>query len=229
MGKLARSSIYGLTLTSAALACPISTSRPEIVTEDRIRHAWAAASDFRRAHSRWPDFHEICRSGRGDATCRWLPIDSSFTDGWGRPLTLVTVDQRLAISSVGADGKENTADDILFTPEIEAQRVAAAAGCYEVNFAWWRDFPGSRLVLDTLAKALGAYTAQPEVPPFRAPRWRPVYRPFSQDSIEVSWPRIERGIGLQLRVFPDSLTGAAPGGEFRRDHIVARRVPCPHA
>jgi hypothetical protein len=55
MGKLVRTSVYRLTLTCVALACAISKSRPQIVTEDRIRHAWAAAAEFRRAHSRWPD------------------------------------------------------------------------------------------------------------------------------------------------------------------------------
>ncbi len=214
-------SIFAYALCGTA-GC-IAPASKAVVTQARVESTWHAATEFFDQRGRWPQWSELCASGRGDNTCRFLPMDSAFTDGWGRPMEYSLEASGPRISSLGPDGVHGTPDDVTLTSADYRRRVAKAAGCYRVHLNW-KDFPGS-LILDTTRASGLALTAKPDVKPYWPPRWFPVVRPFAEDSIEVWWMQVDEGVLLHFRVVGDSLVGRATGAH-RQSSVVARRVDC---
>ena len=201
----------------------VSRPHPSIATEVAIRSTWSAAEEFKARSGRWPEWSDICRSGRGDETCQFLPMGAGFNDGWGRPMRYFLVQAEPRVASAGPDGLWETSDDITLDSGQYKQRVDGTAGCYALSLPSWRDFPGQTLRLDTV-KSLNGFRAAPEVKPFSGPVWRPVYRPFAADSIEVLWLSTHHVVVLTLRAETDSLTGNAQGIDHAK--VVARRTSC---
>ena len=169
-----------------------------------------AVRGFQRIHGRLPtDLSDVCPSMRGDENCPFWAVGQPLVDAWQRPFLYELVDDEFQITSTGPDQRAHTADDISFRPSVERSLVRTDAGCYRLNFAKWRELPGSLLVLDTTERSLGSYQVRPSIPTYMGESWYPA----SKEALEVEWVAMHHSAILQLRRKGDSLVGdLLPGG-----------------
>lgn len=110
-------------------------------------------------------------------------------------------------------------------------------GCYRVDFSWWQEFPGDRLILTAEGGATStddsrSFRAGPEVEFYWSP---PSWRLVAADLAEISWLQIHHAVVVHLRMAGDSLVGVVGpgtgGGSYwgpslpRRD-FTAYRIDC---
>ena len=227
----ARAALLGL---AVALGCYPRHSAPqrEAETQDVVRTMRRLVDSVTRLEGRLPaSLDEACTKlapPQGPHCSYWLHYSDTLPlDGWRNPLRYETTGTVIAIQSAGADGTFGTADDMGFNSEDERKRVAAAAGCYRVDFQGWKEFPGTLLRLDPTARSLGTFKVYPPIESYFNPLWEPSPYPGGQDSIYVIWQAAEHGVHFHFRVYPDSLTGHVFGGPYRRAHVTAHRTACP--
>jgi hypothetical protein len=215
----------------------LSPPREAVITEDLMRTMRVVIDSFTRMKARPPNsFEEACVLLTPPQGPRESPRNCFYflhfgdtipIDGWRHALNYGSGDGRIWIRSAGPDGHYGNADDMLFDSREERRRVAAAAGCYTVEFRGWSQFPGNQMRLDTtLVYAAGNYAASPRIYPYHGPVWHPSPYSTGQDSVYVIWQAIEYGVHFHFRVYADSLTGFAFGGPYRRPAVTARRTAC---
>jgi hypothetical protein len=214
-----------------------SPPSPELLTDGVVTIMRTVVDSFTRLEGRRPvSFDEACSRltpsygphPRPPHCGYWLHGgDTIPLDGWRDPLLYHANGNLVSIRSAGADGRFGTPDDMGFSTEEERERVAAAAGCYRVDFRDWKEFPGDVMRLDTTYHAGGTYRAAPVIAPYFAPLWQPSPYPSGRDSVYVVWQAIHHGVHFHFRVYPDSMTGFVFGGPYRRPRVVVRRIPCP--
>jgi len=206
-------------------ACVHSEARGQAAvsaTWTRIMRVQEAISEFRLARGRLPaSLDEICPLQQ---QCQYMPVSSGrggIRDEWGRPLLYSTIDGEFELRSLGVDAMDQTVDDLIFRPSAVQRLIENSIGCYDINLAWWKDFPGGQLVLDSIRTSLHGMRVQPTVQS-RIASWS-VRLP---DSISVEWAEEHSIAHLGFRVTGDSLVGTAriPGHSQRS--VIARRAVC---
>ncbi len=205
---------------------------PELQTEHVVNVMRMLVDSFMRIERKWPtSLKEACVRLRPShalhSHCAYWLGDTIPLDGWRSPLRYDATGNTVSIRSAGADGRLGTSDDMGFDSDLERARVAAAAGCYRVDFRLWKEFPGDRMRLDTLYHAGGAYRAAPEIEPYFIPLWLPSPYPSGRDSVYVIWQAIHHGVHFHFQLYPDSMTGFVFGGPYRRPRVVVHQVSCP--
>ena len=189
----------------------VGSSHDELVVRSRydlvaIRRA---IRGFQNAQQRLPKtLDEICPSMRGDRECHFWALGQPFVDAWQSPFRYELVEGEFELSSSGPDKQAGTADDITFRPSREREWVSSFAGCYQLQFSKWREFPGNVLVLDTAEHTTGMYALRPTIPGYRVAEWYPT----TGDSVEVEWIAMHHSALLSFKRSGDSLSGNLNGG-----------------
>jgi len=189
----------------------VGSSHDELIVRNRydLLAIRGAIRDFRKAQQRLPKtLQEICPSMRGDSDCYFWALGQPFVDAWQSPFRYALVEGEFELSSSGPDKRAGTADDITFRPLRERASVRSFAGCYQLQFSKWREFPGNTLVLDTTERTTGMYAIRPAIPGYRVAEWYPT----SGDSVEVEWVAMHHSALLSFTRRGDSLSGNLTAG-----------------
>jgi len=212
--------ICGIALLIVAPKCP-SEDSARSATYWRIRGVRVAIATFEAREGRLPAvLDEICPV---EEPCPLMPPGESLADAWGEAFHYRrTGSDQYVLISTGPDRLLDTADDLQFSVADERELVARVHGCYQVDFSWWSDFPGSTLTLDTSSVLAGRHPANPTPTGYFAGAW--IVR--LPDTVEVTWSLGEIVSRLKLVPTDQGLVGHASVVNRRSRRVVADRVSC---
>jgi hypothetical protein len=185
------------------------------LTRDQLNYIRVAISEFDSINGRLPaKIEEICRVG---APCPGL------RDAWGEAFIYERIADEYELRSKGADRTNGSEDDIVFRPSAERRVVQEAAGCYRADLAWWKEYSGEDLVLDTLAFGPGVFALRPAL---KDRFFRAYWTVSPGDSVVLEWGRVDAIARIKLKLSGDTLVGMATIPRYRARRLIVRRTHC---
>lgn len=215
--------ILALPVLLGAQTCAPTEGSPDFGTLLRMRALRVGIAEYVADHGRFPDsLDELCPEPE---VCRHFPPEGQPVDAWGNRVIYERSGGEYELRSIGRDKQPYTADDLVLSPAQEQRQITVAAGCYQIALPWWRQFPGERLLLDTVQVGPGLYRVEPTVSGSNGRWWA-----MGGDSVMVTWAHGPRVTDMMLHHTDSALVGRwAVSGETSRSRtrrVVATRIPC---
>lgn len=199
--------------------CATGRQSPSAITISWLRQMHGAVLRFQAQRGQLPDsLSAICQVGEG--LCQMMSEEKWKLDAWGHPVHYERAMNDFVLRSTGVDGVLSTADDIVFSSTTERAAVRAFAGCYRMPMAWWEDFAGEVIALDSVPRGEG-YRLRPDIGRFTG-QWVPE----TPDSVTLSWIHVDRSVKVELIRQRGSLKGSAWGPEGAKHAVTATATTC---